>query len=337
MRVALVAAAVAGSLLFGEQAEGGKLLGRETMIGSWHAGAYADDQSHRFSFCSAFANYDGVRVSFMIDSGYQWAVGFSSQSFSFKKGEAVRVGLALDDSAEEIVEGRVVDPALIRITLAPKSDLFRRFMRANVMRLVALDQSYRFDLEDPSELLPFLLKCVHDRLNTPPFQTHGQPAHPTPGSAAQSGTLDLRAEVTSLAANLLSEAGVRGFKIAPNAENLNSVVWTSPGGNGALAVELDPNLKRPSDFTPRLIGWAASKCKGQFISGAMPEENGAARAFSSCQIGTGEPLSGYYVTLPRGRGGHYVLMVWPRESLASQSNGQEPDKDVRNAAYRVLR
>jgi hypothetical protein len=100
---------------------------------------------------------------------------------------------------------------------------------------------------------------------------------------------------------------------------------------------LDPETKRPSDVSPRLISIAAEKCKGKFMSGAMPEENGSARSFSSCQIGTGAPSTGYYITLPRSAGGHYVIMTWPHEGLAAQSRGAEPDKDIRNAAYRVLR
>jgi hypothetical protein len=99
---------------------------------------------------------------------------------------------------------------------------------------------------------------------------------------------------------------------------------------------LDSSIKRPSDLTPRLISIAAEKCKGKFMSGAMPEENGAARSFSSCQIGSGEPLTGYYITLPRQSGGHYVIMMWP-DDRAAASGGNEPDKDIRNAAYRVLR
>jgi hypothetical protein len=90
-------------------------------------------------------------------------------------------------------------------------------------------------------------------------------------------------------ANLLSEAGVKGFKLEPasqtevgqNAE----VTWSAPGVRGALVVVTDPSIKSPSDSTPFLISLAAKNCKGKFASGAMPEDGGGSRVFSSCQVG----------------------------------------------------
>jgi hypothetical protein len=339
MRIATITAAIAGAgILFCSPASA-KLLGRHTMIGNWVGGAYSSDETGRFSHCAASAPYrNGVNLLFMVNRQYEWGVGFLSPKFSLTKGRTIRVGLALDESREEIVNAYAVDTNFVRISLSPTSNLFKRFMRGNILRLAASDQSYRFDLQDTSRLLPFLLKCVRDRVDTPPLQAEaGQPTQNPrePSRPAKNGSPELRAEVTSLAANLLSEAGVRGFKIAPSAENA-SATWTSPSGNGSLLVMLDSSIKRPSDLTPRLISIAAEKCKGKFMSGAMPEENGAARSFSSCQIGSGEPLTGYYITLPRQSGGHYVIMMWP-DDRAAASGGNEPDKDIRNAAYRVLR
>ena len=332
MRLAVAALFTAAGIGFISSADA-KPMGPSTRIGNWTAGAYSDDSSGRFSHCGALGSYkNGVLMLFMVNRNYEWAVAFSSPTFSLQKGQTIRVGLSLDESAEEAVQAYAIDRNYVRISLAPTSDLFKRFMRGNLLRLIAADQSFSFNLDDTSKLLPFLLKCVHDRLNPAPLQAQNNPKAPNPSSGTEP---DLRAEVTSLAANLLSEAGVKGFRLTPDPSRATSVTWSSPGSRGALLVMIDPNVRRPSDLTPRLISIAAEKCKGKFMSGAMPEENGAARSFSSCQVGSAEPSTGYYIALERRAGGHYVIMTWPTEG-SGQLKESEPDKDIRNAAYRVL-
>lgn len=341
MRIVSYASAIAIAAVFGSAADA-KLMGRNTTIGNWLAGAYSDDQTGRFSHCAASVDYkNGAFLLFSVNRQYQWSVGFVASELGVLKNDTLSVKLGLDDSADDTVQAHAISKNVLSVSLSPSSDLFKRFMRANLLRLSSTPQTsfaYQFNLQDTSKLLPYLLKCVRDRLNPPPLQAQSnQPVRQASQSPASTAGVDLRAEVTALAANLLSEAGVKGFKIAPSTDDNTSVNWTSSGGSGALLVVLDQDAKRPSDLTPVLISIAARKCKGKFVSGAMPEENGTARSFSSCQIGTAEPRTGYYIALPRESGGHYVIMTWPEGASANQSQSQEPDKDIRNAAYRVLR
>lgn len=316
-------------------------MGNKFKVGSWSGGAYSDDATRRFSHCAISAPYDhGVMLFFLVNREYQWAVAFSSPRFSLRVGQNHRVMISLDNGDADEVQLFGIKRDLARVNLAPNSALFKKFMRAGTMRLTANDSVYDFILHDTSRALPELLKCVRDRLNPSPLQAQGA-AQSRTASITGDSQVDLRAEVTSLAANLLSEAGVRGFRFDPPSQGRSKtdVSWTAPGMSGALLVLLDPAVRRPSDATPRLIALAAERCKGKFASGAMPEENGVARTFSSCQVGTAEPTMGFYLTMPRAAGGHYVLLTFPQNGSASlaPASPQEPDKDIRAAAYRVLK
>lgn len=316
-------------------------MGSKFKVGSWSGGAYSDDSARRFSHCAISAPYDhGVALVFMVNRDYQWAVAFGSSRFNLRVGQNHRLMISLDNGDAHEVQAYGIRRDLGRVNLAPNGELFKKFMRAGTMRLTANDDVYDFTLQDTARALPELLKCVRERLNPTPLQAQGA-AQSRTASIAGDSQVDLRAEVTSLAANLLSEAGVRGFRFDPPSQgrSKSDVSWTAPGMSGALLVLLDPAIKRPSDATPRLIALAAERCKGKFASGAMPEESGAARVFSSCQTGTAEPTMGFYLTIPRAAGGHYVLLTFPQTASASlaPASPQEPDKDVRAAAYRVLK
>ncbi len=338
MRVGGLFAAAAATALFAASAVA-EPTGHRIRIGNWSGGAYSEGLSQRLSHCAVGAPYEhGVTLFFMVNRDYQWAAAFGSQAFDLPAGQTTRVLISVDDGDAEEVQAYAVKRDLARVNLAPSGDLFKKFMRAGKMQLYTKKNVYSFALQDMSRVLPELLKCVRVRLNPTPLRAQG--AQPRAVSLPDDSAVDLRAEVTSLAANLLSEAGVRGFRFhPPSGRSKVGVNWSAPGMSGTLLVLLDPAVKRPSDATPRLIALAAEHCKGKFASGAMPEENGAARVFSSCQAGSAEPSMGFYLTVSRAAGGHYVLMTFPQAASASPapSTPREADKDIRAAAYRVLK
>jgi hypothetical protein len=347
-----VLAAVAMSVAAGVSAGQAAPMGNTIKLGNWSGGAYADDTTGRFSHCAVSSPYrHGVSLFFMVSRDYQWAVAFASPQFNFATSpspggaDPLVLHISLDEGERNEVRGYVLRRDLIKVNLAPTGDLFKKFMRAALMRLHTHKDTYGFALQDTSRVLPELLRCVRDKLGPMPIQPPGaaqQRASTVPVSSGASPQPDLRAEVTALAANLLSEAGVKGFRLLPpsgDPSDKTHVGFAAPAMTGSLLVLLDPAVKRPTDATPRLVALAAERCKGKFMSGAMPEENGAARVFSSCQVGAAEPTMGFYLTLPRGAGGHYVLIMFPRgmSGTPAPPSTQEPDKDFRTAAYRVLK
>lgn len=183
-------------------------------------------------------------------------------------------------------------------------------------------------------MLPVLLRCVRNQLAPIPMQ---EAARPQRGAQAQPGgpSTERRAEALTLVANLLSEAGVKGFKLDASDDTVD-VSWSAPGIRGGLAILTDGRIEQPTDTTPHLVAAAARKCKGKFISGAMPEEDGGARAFSSCQVGTAAPTVSQYLTLRRPAGGYYIFVT---HAVAAGNDNAEPgaEKQIRAAAYRVVK
>jgi len=334
VRFTLGAAAAAGlaitSGVYAEEPVRGVNVGT---VGNWNLVATTDQKSRRLAHCVAVTMNNSGAWSFIVTREYRWAMTLASPLF-ITQDPAVRLRIAVDESDSETVAARVLTVGsaggVAEIDLPSDGKLLKRLMRGNVLRISLGDRTSNYDLQDTSKVLSELLKCVRDKLNPESSQAQG-------GSRSRGGLEpDLRSEITSLAANLLSEAGVTGFRINPSKDSKTSVSWTAPNGSGVLMVVLDQRVKQPSDLTPRLISIAAEKCKGKFVSGAMPEEKGAARVFSSCQVGTGEPHTAYYSTIRRSAGGHYVIMTVPPVAAAT-APADEPDKHIREAAYRVLK
>ena len=203
-----------------------------------------------------------------------------------------------------------------------------------MLQLIASDTTSTFKLTDTSRLLPTLLDCVRNALTPIPMQT-AQAPRPTP---AQAPAEDYRAEATAIAANLLSQAGIVGFRILPAGQDQlghqADVSWTAGNLSGALLVVQDKSLESPADTAPQLIAMAAKACKGAFMSGSLPEEahGTQARVFTNCR--TDKTIRTiYYLTMRRPRGGYYVFAT---AADGAEEPAKEADTNIRTAVFNVL-
>ncbi len=332
LRAALV---VAAGLAFAGPAEADS---RQFRVGPWNGEAFVIN--NRFSHCGALALYNsGVAMLFIVTRKYQWAVGFMSDKFGFVEGSTYKLGLSLDGDEPTIVTGHATSSGTIRIDLVPTAELFNKFRRGGSLRLIGQGTSYTFDLTDTSKVLPALVQCVNASLNPTPMQTAqlAPNARPTAGTVARAQ--DNRAEATAIVANLLSQAGVRGFQIIPAGQDeigwKADVAWTAEKVSGALFILEDPQLRTPSDTTPVLIALMAKACKGTFFSGALPDEATGlqqARVFTNCQSAN-SALTVYFLTIARKRGGHYVFAT---TAAGVEAPAKEADASIRSAVYKVL-
>jgi hypothetical protein len=332
LRTAMV---VAGGLAFASSAEADT---RKFKIGPWNGEAFVVDK--RFSHCAALAPYNsGVAMLFVVTRRYQWAVGFMSDKFHFEKGTTYRLGLSLDGDEPTIVMGQAISSQTVRIDLAPTTELFNKFRRGGELTLIGKDTSYTFNLTDTSKVLPALVQCVNESLNPTPMQTAQLAPSARPTAAAVARAKDNRAEATAIVANLLSQAGVRGFQIVPAGQDeigwKADVTWTAEKVSGALFILENPELRTPSDTAPVLIGLMAQACKGTFFSGALPDEAAGveqARVFTSCKSAN-SALTVYFLTIARKRGGHYVFAT---TSAGVETPAKEADANIRSAVFRVV-
>ena len=90
---------------------------------------------------------------------------------------------------------------------------FKEFSRGRQLRVAAANEVFTIDLTDTAKLLPALLGCVTQQINPAPVMASTATAAAAPSAHGS----DFKAEATVIAANLLSQAGISGFRIAaPN-------------------------------------------------------------------------------------------------------------------------
>ncbi len=326
-------------------------IGKSFQVGNWRGGAFASDRTKRFTHCAASSSYkNGVGVLFMVTGNYRWAIGFTSDNFSVRPDSTVKLALSLDGAAPTLVEAYAIDSNFLRVSLDPKASLFRRFKAAHFLELRAKDLSYKFALTDTSRMLPQLLQCVTERVKPTPMQadenrqvasaTERQTSGVRSGSSSAYETSRdvLRAEATSVMANLLSEAGINGFRLVPGTSENGvpvDVIWASPVAKGAMFIVTDKDVRRPRDMNAKLIAVAAESCKGKFALTATPEtdSSSAARVVTGCQVGQ-KATTTYYLTLPRQKGGHYVFATFSDDD---SEPAKEVERDIRSAAFRVIK
>ena len=276
---------------------------------------------------------------FSISRDYQWNVAFAAPHFKVAPGQRIKLGLAIDGDAPTIVVGYAITHDMIGIQLIPNSGLFNRFRRAYTLRLFASDVSYTFNLTGTARLLPALLECVQSALNPTPLQPLSR-AVAAGGTESQrpaqtSVKEDHRAEATALLANLLSQAGVKGFQIspAPSGERAEAA-WIADNLSGSLMFVGEDEIKAPREAGPILIAMAAKACKGAFMSGSLPEEaeGTLARVFTKCRLSSTETTV-YYLTIKRPKGGYYVFTT---AADGSEAPATEADTSIRAAALKVV-
>lgn len=315
---------------------------RTFKVGNWHAAAFRDQGTKRFSHCAGAVTYNsGVGVIFSVDRGYKWRVLFSAPHFNLEPGSTVKLGLSIDGDAPTTAVADAPNRQTVRIELAATAALFNRLRGAHQLRLFATDLSHTFNLTGTSRLLPALVDCVKNE-GRPPVQVAAPPIQPVqiqaPPAPVSAPSSDHRAEATALVANLLSQAGVTGFQIAPAEDDkigrVPEVVWASATLSGALFILQDRDIKRPSDTTPLLLAVDAKACKGKFASGSMPDEahGTQARLFTACETDKASRTT-FYLTTARPQGGFYVFAT---TADGADAPAKEADANIRAVVFKVV-
>ena len=152
----------------------------------------------------------------------------------------------------------------------------------------------------------------------------------------------MRAENTTVLANVLSEAGVPGFRIAPldheaKTYDDTSVRWYAKGMSGDVFIVL---LDQASAVQGAAMSADAQSCKGKFVSGILPADPAAGRAletFSECSEHPGMKVS--HTIVPRAAGGFYVFTVYGMPSVNDAGSDEEAAEHatdgIRQAAYQI--
>ena len=305
-------------------------------VGAWNSGAYSDDQSHKFSHCAGSASYNsGVIVTLIIGKTYDWGVAFSNPAWNLTPGADIDLAYVVDGGEPRATKAKAISNKQALIGFGGDSDRFKEFSRGYQLRVAAAKQVFTFNLTDTAKLLPALLACVT-------HQMHPAPALASTAAAAAvtpvAHRTDFKAEATVIAANLLSEAGVTGFRIAAPDEfpDLKAdAVWAATNVMGTINILPAVAAKDLDDIRSSVIGVDAKACKGMFFSGSIPDDGKEqiTRVFTTCQVKSASSTT-YYLAVPRKAGGIYILRTMT--AAGSEKPAKEADASIRKAVFSAV-
>lgn len=304
-------------------------------VGGWTAGAYSEDGSRKFSFCAGTTMYNsGIFVTLVINKSYQWAVGFTNPAWNLQTGSKIDLAYVVDGGQPRPATGRVLAPNRVLIDFGGDAKGFNDFSRGYVLKVAAAQKVFTFNLTDTSKLLPALLNCVNTRMNPAPTVTQAK-------SNAPAANSDYRAEAAVIAANLLSQAGISGFRLATSGELPEikaDAIWVAQDAIGSINVMPSIQSKDLDEVRSIIIGSDAKSCKGTFFSGSIADDGDQnsqqlTRVFTTCQI-KDAPVTNYYIAVPRKAGGMYFIRTM--SNGLSEKPAKEADGNIRKAVFTAL-
>ena len=309
-------------------------------VGSWDSGAYSDDGlRNKFSHCAGSASYkSGVIVTLIINRQYEWGVAFANPAWKLTPGANIDLAYVVDGGAARATTAKAVSANQALIGFGGDGARFKEFSRGYQLRVAAANQVFAFDLTDTAKLLPALLDCVTQQINPIAVTASAPTAAPAPAPHSP----ELRAEATVIAANLLSQAGISGFRIATPDEfpELKAdAVWAAPDVMGTINIMAGAAPKDLDNIRSMVIGSEARGCKGIFFSGSIPDDGKEQliRVFTTCQEKEAQAAI-YTLAVPRKAGGIYILRTMTAAGAAAKSEKPAKDADagIRKAVFTAV-
>ena len=328
----------------------------EVNLHGWLVGAYSNDRTGLFSHCAASVPYQsGVLLLFSVGKDFNWSMGFANSRWRLQPGSVFNLSYAIDNGPQIQARGQSLSNALVEVPLIDNRALFEMFRRGHRLIVQAAGEQFVFSLDNSAKVLAATLECTSRYVGgvpglgnpsgVPPANLSASNPWVAPPRASQpSGAVisEHRTEATIFVANVLSAAGISGFKVVPRDQipatsQQHDAVWTADNGIfGLLNIETSPQFSSADQAGASLMALDAQNCKGAFASGRYPTEpkSASARMMTAC-TGAERPSQVNYTIIPRSRGGFYVFAVIG-ESGDRAASAQEASVKLHNAALRSI-
>src|SRR5262245_57975860 len=89
-------------------------------VGNWMGGAYTNDSNGAFSHCAAGSDYEsGVSLIVSQTATGSWLLGFASQRFGFKQGDALPIDVTFDGQSQARLFANANTSLMISAILPP--------------------------------------------------------------------------------------------------------------------------------------------------------------------------------------------------------------------------
>jgi S1-C subfamily serine protease len=179
-------------------------------IHAWMGGAYANDSNGVFSHCAAGANYEsGVSLIVSQTTTGSWRLGFASQRFSFKHGDALPIDVTFDGQSQARLFATANTSLMVSAILPP--NVARAFQKS-LMVAVAGGTPYQFNLTSTGPLLAAIANCV-TKVKLEGIEKAGDFTVPKAVAAKSASPAD--APSGSKASRAVSKTGT-GFVVSPS-------------------------------------------------------------------------------------------------------------------------
>lgn len=305
-------------------------------LGNWQGERYYNENGS-FTFCSIGSPYkSGIELDFVLYRDFNFAIGFFNDSWSLQEGEEFPLTFWIDRYQVRSGTGKALNSNLVFLDIEDTVQLFTELRKGYLLTVRAAGQDFQFSLRDTFRALERMRICVERGIaegrsstSSPITQTFG-------GTASPSQEADIeRAEAVQFVANMLSEAGLTGFKILSPSDypseafDKYQVVWSNGGTLGALQV-LAPGLANTSsEVSDALTGIESRGCADGFVAARRNNfgegQVQAVRLTIGCEAKDDAVV--YYSVYPRDNGGYFIFAHLPQKSGDSQP--QETDGEWR--------
>lgn len=325
----------------------------------WSGGGYTDDKNGEFTSCIASANYQsGINFGVIVDKSYNWALGFTHQSWALTQGQKLPIVVSFDNKNTFNVVGVALSKNMVVVPMPTESSLVKSFRSARTMSAFAQGTLFQFKLDGTAVLLPALVNCVKT-INTgglaaatnfvapvaAAMAAPKQAASPTNASSLQperpqEGSAELQLEAMQIASNFilkasLSHPSLLSHSQTPQTVAMAGVAWKADDATGFVRIVPPRANLSGLDVAAAIVGNDARDCKGKFASARTSElvdSEVVFRGMSSCEDSERSAIAEYFI-FPRKAGGFVMFSVTtPMNSVGQQP--PRPARDEMNAGFR---
>ena len=300
-----------------------------TNVDAWTVSAHSSNATGQPSHCSTGVSYNnGNMLIFALDKEFLWRMAIGNEAWNLPSGSSYPISYRIDHGTAISANAQVMDSNFVAVQLADSSALFQSFRRGRKLVINAVGRSLSFDLKSSSKALASTIACVqalNSSGNSNPFTTTGTTRQH--GRSVARVDASLKTEATTLAANMLSSAGITDFELIDELPPNSSyhAVFTAPGLYGAVLVLNDPTVTVTAAVST-VTSTRAKQCKGEFAAMKLPLGSSGANVRTACVTSGKSSTETTWLLMPRRKGGIYSIM------LVDPGNGTSSDQPSTGSA-----
>lgn len=325
---------------------------------AWSLSSHRSDATGQFNHCAASARYQsGVMLLFAVNSRFEWTMGFASNDWRLQPGARIPVTFAIDGLPPRSATATAVNSGQVVVPMPDDPQLFQQMRAGHRMVVVGGGQTVGFNLTHTSVVLSTLLRCVNENgrsitvqapqaaprpsIAATPSTPRAEPTAPPSGAASA----EMRVEATQFVANLLSHAGMRGFRILTRSDlqgdsvppfvRASDVAWRGETSVGTLHIHPNVDPRDLDRLAADIIAADARACPGEFITGrtADPDMTNVRRLHTFCARPGGAVETVSYILLPMpGRLAYQLSTASPLD----RNDAASEDQRLRDAVHAAV-